>query len=231
VSLALVLVLALAEGARDPDVVAGEAAYREGRWDDASVAFDAAYRRSGNPTFLYTRAQVERKAGRCDVAIGLFEKFLATGPPEAAGKAAQEYLDECRASVAVADPVEPPPPRVEIDPVDSLPPDDPPKRWPKDPLAITLVATGGVAMAAGAGLLAFAFRGMRLANTARNDREYARNVERARSMQISGATLLPLGVALAIGGAVRWEVLAKRERSRRVAVGVSPRGIAIAGRF
>lgn len=230
-SLALALVLALAPEARDPDVVAGEAAYREGRWDDASVAFDAAYRRSGNPTYLYTRAQVERKAGRCDVAIGLFEKFLATKPPEAAGKAAQEYLDECRASLPAPEPDPVPPPRIEIDPADSLPADDPPRRWPKDPLAITLVATGGVAMVTGSVLVAFAFREMRLADTARNDREYVRNVERARSMQIAGATLLPVGVALAIGGAIRWEVLAKRERSRRVALGVSPLGIAIAGRF
>jgi hypothetical protein len=231
VSLALALVLALAPEARDPDVVAGEAAYREGRWDDASVAFDAAYRRSGNPTYLYTRAQVERKAGRCDVAIGLFEKFLSTKPPEAAGKAAQEYLDECRASLPAPEPDPVPPPRVEIDPADSLPADDPPRRWPRDPLAITLVATGGVAMVTGAALVGIAFRDNGRADEAGDDAEYVRRIDRARTLQIAGATVLPIGAALVIGGAVRWAVLAKRDRSPRVAFGVSPRGITIAGRF
>lgn len=225
------LVLALAP-ARDPDVVAGEAAYREGRWDDASVAFDAAYRRSGNPTFLYTRAQVERKAGRCDVAIGLFEKFLATSPPEAAGKAAQEYLDECRASVPKEDPTQPPPPRVEVDPADSVPPDESSARpWHRDPLGASLVATGAAALVAGAALTAVAHRDVDRAADAPDDRDYVDRLDRARTLQIAGATLMPVGAALVIGGAIRWAVLAKRDRTQRVTFGVSPRGFAITGRF
>lgn len=210
--LALALCLALAPD-RDPDVVAGEAAYREGRWDDASVAFDAAWRRSGNPTFLYTRAQVERKAGRCEVAIELYEQFLTTSPPAEAERAAQQYLAECRASVPAPDPIASPP--------DPVPPttDEPPppvakptKKWNRDPLAPVLVATGGAAMIGGAVLLGISSSRFDGARDEPDDAEYADRIAGARRLEIAGAVVLPVGTALLVGGIIRWALLARAER-------------------
>lgn len=210
--LALALCLALAPD-RDPDVVAGEAAYREGRWDDASVAFDAAWRRSGNPTFLYTRAQVERKAGRCEVAIELYEQFLTTSPPAEAERAAQEYLAECRASLPPPDPVATTPPDPVPATIDAPPPPQPrARRWNRDPLAPVLVATGGAAMIGGAALLGVAAARFHGARDEPDDGDYSDRIAGARRLEIAGATVLPIGTALVIGGVIRWALLARAER-------------------
>ena len=68
--------------ARDPQAKAGEAAFAEQRWDEASAAFDAAYRNTGDAAFLYARAQAERRAGRCKLAIVLYEQFVAENPSD-----------------------------------------------------------------------------------------------------------------------------------------------------
>jgi hypothetical protein len=239
IALALALMLAPAlvlapAAARDPDVVAGEAAYREGRWDDASVAFDAAWRRSGDPTFLYTRAQVERRAGRCDKAIELFEQFLGTSPAAEAEAAARRYLEECRASLpppdpVAADPVPAPVPPVGDEPPPPVAPARPTRRWSRDPLAPVLVSIGGAAMVGGAALLGIAATRFSGARDEPDDRRYADRVAGARRLEIAGATILPIGTALVIGGIVRWALLARGARqscrvSRGSASKLLPRG-------
>jgi hypothetical protein len=220
---ALALAWALAPApARDPDVVAGEAAYREERWDDASVAFDAAWRRTGDPIFLYTRAQVERRAGRCEVAIELYEQFLATKPPAEAGAAAQGYLDGCRASqpAPTPDPTEPPASEPTTSTIDTLPPPSATQRpWSRDPTAAVLIAAGGAAMIAGAALIGVAHRDVDHAGEAPDDRSYGDRITRARRFEIAGATVLPIGALLVAGAAIRWALLARRQRAARVQIG------------
>ncbi len=211
--LALVLVLAFAAPAtRDPDVVAGEAAYREGRWDDASVAFDAAWRRTGNPTFLYTRAQVERRAGRCPVAIELYEQFLGTSPGAQAAAAAERNLDACKASLPATEPEPPPDPVPPAETPTDLPPPTTPRSWRSDPVAPVLVALGGAALVTGGALVGVAYRNVDRADDAPDDRGYADRLAGARRLEIAGATLMPIGTALVVGGIIRWALVARAAR-------------------
>lgn len=197
--------------ARDPQAVAGEAAFADERWDDASTAFDAAYRNTGDPAFLYARAQAERRAGRCKLAIVLFEQFVAAGVGPEGSAAAKQYIEECRALL----PAEPPPPVVDpiVDPVPP-PPVPPPRPWHRDPLAATLVGTGGAAAIAGAVLVALAYRGARDADDASDDERFASGYRSASRLELGGAVALSVGAALVVGGVVRWAVLRSRTRDR-----------------
>jgi hypothetical protein len=200
--------------ARDPQAVAGEAAFAEERWDDASVAFDAAYRNTGDPAFLYARAQAERRAGRCKLAIVLYEQFVATGVGPEGSAAAKQYIEECRALL----PADPPP---ATDPVAEPvvgpmppPPVAPPRPWHRDPLAASLVGAGGAAAVAGAVLVALAYRGARRADDASDDERFASGYRSASRLELGGAVALSIGTALVIGGVVRWAVLRSRARER-----------------
>jgi len=216
--------------ARDPQAKAGEAAFAEQRWDEASAAFDAAYRNTGDAAFLYARAQAERRAGRCKLAIVLYEQFVATAPGPEGRSAAEQYIAECRALLP-AEPTEPDP-IAAPEPIDDAPPMTTPaprvRPWQRDPLAATLVALGGGALVAGAVLVPLAYRTARTADDARDDRAYAERFDQARAREIGGAIALSIGVALVIGGVTRWVVQARRaERppplTRRAAIAGSDR--------
>ncbi len=219
---ALVLALALAP-AKNPNVVAGEAAYKDGRWDDASVAFAAAFDDTGEPIYLYTRAQAERRAGRCAVAIELYTQFLATNPPEKSAQVATRYRDECRALL----PPEPAPtPAPAPAPVVDTPSDDPPappsKHWSRDPAGAVLVATGAAGIVTGSVLLGLAYRDVGDASTASDDLGYSDRVERAHRFEIAGGTVLAVGSALLVGGVARWLVVRSRSAgSKRRAPGLA----------
>lgn len=200
--------------ARDPQAVAGEAAFAEARWDDASAAFDAAYRNTGDPAFLYARAQAERRAGRCKLAIVLYEQFVASGVGSEGKAAAEQYIQECRALL----PAEPPPPVVDPDPDAAEPvtppPLPPPRPWHRDPLAGVLVGVGGVALVAGAVLIPLGYRRADDADDAPDDRDYAKDFESASRLELGGALALSVGSALVVGGIVRWAILRRRARTQ-----------------
>ncbi|HET6582616.1 MAG TPA: hypothetical protein VFG69_04200 [Nannocystaceae bacterium] len=211
-ALALALLFA---APRNADVEAGEAAYREGRWDEASAAFAAAYDDTGDPTFLYTRAQAERRAGRCETAVDLYTKFLATSPPEEAARAAGQYRDECRALL----PPEPEPTPAVTSPTvtpDTMPADEPakpatpPRKWSRDPAGGALVGVGAAALVTGAVLVGLAYRDVDRAPGAGDDRRYGDRVDRAHRLEIAGGTVLAVGSALVVGGIVRWLVVRSR---------------------
>lgn len=200
---------------RNANVEAGEAAYREGRWDEASTAFAAAYDDTGDPTFLYTRAQAERRAGRCEVAVDLYTKFLATSPPDAAAQAAMRYRDDCSSQLPPAS--EPTPaPVVDVTPTDEPPADLPPKSvppprpWWRDPAGGVLVGVGAAGVVAGAVLVGLAYRDIDRAPGAGDDRRYVDRVGRAHRFEIAGGTVLAIGSALVVGGIVRWLVVRSR---------------------
>ncbi len=206
----------VAAPARDPQAKAGEAAFAEQRWDEASAAFDAAYRNTGDAAFLYARAQAERRAGRCKLAIVLYEQFVATSPGPEGRSAAEQYIAECRALLPAAppeaEPVAPPEPLADAQPV---PPPTPRVRpWQRDPLAATLVALGGGALVAGAVLVPLAYRTARAADDAGDDRAYGQRFDQARAREIGGAIALSIGAALVVGGVTRWVVQARRGRAR-----------------
>jgi hypothetical protein len=208
------LALALAEP-KNPNVVAGEAAYREGRWDDASVAFAAAYDETGDPIFLYTRAQSERRAGRCKLAIELYTQFLATEPPEKSKQVATRYRDECKALLPAPEPAPAPPPVVE--PASDTPdqPSPPPRPWWRDPAGGVLVGIGGAGVVTGAVLVGLAYGSIDRASSASDDLGYDARVQRAHRFEIAGGTVLAVGSALLVGGVVRWLVVRSRSAGSR----------------
>jgi hypothetical protein len=217
------LVLAIALGpAKNPNVDAGEAAYKDGRWDDASVAFAAAFDDTGEPIYLYTRAQAERRAGRCKLAIDLYTRFLATSPPEKSAQAATRYRDECRALLP-PEPAPAPAPAPVVDTTTDDPPVPPPaKHWARDPAGAMLVATGAAGIVTGSVLLGLAYRDLDDASTAPDDLGYSDRVERAHRFEIAGGTVLAVGSALLIGGVARWLVVRSRNGgSKRRAPGLA----------
>ncbi len=60
----------------------GKAAYRDGRYDDAIIAFKAAFKTEALPKFLYNLGLAYRKKGADQAAIAAFERYLH-GTPEA----------------------------------------------------------------------------------------------------------------------------------------------------
>jgi hypothetical protein len=209
---ALVLALALA-APQNPNVEAGEAAYRDGRWDDASVAFAAAYDDTNDPIFLYTRAQAERRAGRCRVAIELYTQFLATHPPEKSEQAASQYRDECRALVPPEPTTAPAPAARPVDTTDDTieaPVRAPVRPWWRDPTGGALVGVGAAGIVTGAVLVGLAHRDLDRAPTAGDDRSYGDRIDRAHRLEIAGGTVLAVGSALVVGGVVRWLVVRSR---------------------
>jgi hypothetical protein len=206
---ALALALALV-AAKNPNVEAGEAAYKDGRWDDASVAFAAAYDDTNDPIFLYTRAQAERRAGRCKLAIELYTQFLATKPPEKAEQAALRYRDECRALLP-PEPAPAPAPRTTpaADTIDE-PVRSPARPWWRDPAGGVLVGTGAAGIVTGAVLVGLAHRDLDRAPGASDDRSYGDRIDRAHRLEIAGGTVLAVGSALLVGGVVRWLVVRSR---------------------
>jgi len=59
---------------------AGKAAYRKGRFDDALIAFEAAYEADGKPRFLYNIARCHEKRGELAKAVGHYERYLEEAP-------------------------------------------------------------------------------------------------------------------------------------------------------
>lgn len=60
--------------------VAGDAAYKAGRWQDALNEFSAGFALDPRPEFLLNLAQTRRHLGRLDEAIANCESFLAVAP-------------------------------------------------------------------------------------------------------------------------------------------------------
>lgn len=80
---------------RDPAIVAAEL-FADGRYAEAAAAFEAAYRETGDPAFLFGHAQALRFGGNCGGAIELFEAFIETGPPEPDVAEARRVIAACR---------------------------------------------------------------------------------------------------------------------------------------
>lgn len=196
--------------AADPAVRAGEL-FRDGEYAEAAAAFEQAYERTGDPAFLFGRAQALRRAGNCGAAIDVFEQFIATGPPEPDVRAARDVIAACRAILG-EDAVEPiePEPAPEPLPPDAV--DEPPPPARRD-------VTGGVLMGVGAGVLvggvalygaSFARAGAR----AETEQAYEQRRRSVRAMAATGVTLMITGGALLVGGAVRYAIVARRSGGR-----------------
>jgi hypothetical protein len=183
----------------------------------AAEAFTDLYTSDPRAEFLFNAANARRLSGDCWTALALYKRFLDLGPPPDWVELAQHNVQRCQEQIAAgreqAARVGPPPPRVQ--PQDAPPPDPPQppakKEWPRDPAGGALVGVGAVLTAVGIGLVAGGAWKLERAEHALTDTEFGRRHRSGLALQRAGIPVLSVGVALAVAGAIRWGVLARRE--------------------
>jgi tetratricopeptide (TPR) repeat protein len=198
----ITLLVARAAAADPPDLMnvarthyeAGRALYQLGKYDQALVEFNEGYRLAPRPSFLLNLAQCYRQLGRLDEARAHYEKFLAAAPIDDPMRSdVKQILTTLRpAPVAASVPaVIAPAPVVEV------------KRrgWHRDPAGGVLLASGVVAVVAGAVLLGLSSHRLSHANDSYGDFVAAQS---APDQRIGGAAMLSAGVALGVGAAIRY---------------------------
>jgi hypothetical protein len=225
-AIAFVVAVTPALEAAKAEAAAAEAVglHSAGKLDEASEALGRAYAIYPDRDYLYMRGIIEREAGRCDVAVELFEEFLAESPPLVDVQAAEAELDKCRATMpaAKAEPAAPVPAPVvaapEPEPVaatDRRPPThdrEPAQKWWRDPVGDGLFGSGLVLAATGGALLGAAAASARRADRADTAGDYRQGIASARALDAVGFTAIGVGTALVVGGIVRWVVVARRRR-------------------
>ncbi len=203
----------------------GNAAYAKGDFDTAVEEYRKGFAKQDDPAFLYTWAQAERQRGKCAAAVRLYQRYLATDPPEISADYARDGILRCAEQMAGDEPMPPggdeptdtPPVEDPIvdEPEPEPPPPEPKKRakWPRDPLAVTLVAIGSAGVVAGVALVAIAAKEHGELDAAENYGKYDEGLATVRKFSIGGGVALGVGVGLLAGGIARWMILRKRERA------------------
>ena len=196
--------------------------FQQGRYPEAAAAFEREYAANPDPALLFGRAVALQRSGDCFAAIEAFERFIAAGPPEPDVEEGNRQIEQCRriieANAARSEPtkaepaIAPPPPA----------PDDEgePERWHRDRLGATLVGVGAPLVVTGAALYGAAF------GVAGRDQPGQQSDHEARrgattAMAVAGLSVLGVGSAMVIAGAVRWGLVARGGKaggSRRAAL-------------
>lgn len=234
--IALVLALALvAQPAADtwrehPEFLRGARAFDAQRWDEAADAFAAAYAEHPRPELLWAQAQALRFGGRCEAALPLYERFLASDATAEEIADAQTNIAACRERVGEADDAAPievaPPPAPPPQPVvDASPPAPAPvdrdrvarvqRRPGRDPWGHGLLWSGVGVAGIGAGLLAAGHAQRSDAAGASTELEYQQRFAGAPAKGRAGIAVLVTGAALVTAGIVRFAVVGARARGSR----------------
>lgn len=195
-------------------VTRAEAAYKAQEWDAASRAFADVYAIDPKPDYLFARAQAERFAGRCNVAVKLWDSYIAAETSPDAVREAKSLRAYCEPAATGTTPA-----ATATRPDASSPhadggPTTEPKRvpWYRDPAGGVLVATGGVSTVIGASVLGLALSRDRKASSADTEGGYVDEKDSARTPHRAGIVVLSVGGALLIAGVVRWAIIASRSR-------------------
>jgi tetratricopeptide (TPR) repeat protein len=235
----------------DPDAKAhldkGNALFQEGDFEGAAEEYRKGYEIEDDPAFLYTWAQAERRRGRCAAAVKLYQRYIATNPPDVSAEYAREGIVKCADEMAAEEAMPPgderpgtlDDPTGPADAGTAAPVQPPPAktsqrdRWYRDPAAASLVALGVAGVGVGTGLLVAS--ALEKDKNSANYGEFDARQKRVRTFQISGAVVLGVGVGLLAGGIVRWAVLGRREKKKNTNVsamlGRGTAGVVFTGRF
>ena len=129
---------------------AAEAAMKESRFDDAIRDYGVAYDLSKDPALFYKLGRANERAGRCEIALLYYERYLREGKPgEPFATTTRARIAACTASAPV-EPAAPPPAPAPA----AAPPVEPPPTAPVEP------RSGGAAAAPdAAGAVGVAARG------------------------------------------------------------------------
>ncbi len=203
-------------------------------FEAASLEFKAAYAIEPEPFLLYSWGQAERYAGNCDRVIDLFNRYIASGPSEQDAANARERIEECGGTVGTPEAeAEPEAPEKSV-PVEDTPTVAEPDRETdrgdesRTPLVLGVVAlvVGAAAAGGGAGLVLDGRRRREDARTLMSQQQFVDEVDTARSRQTLGWTLVGVGSAVVVTGAVTLGVyFARRSKARRAVAwrpGLSP---------
>jgi len=77
----------------------GEAAYKQGRFGDAAVAFGEAYEQMPFPQFLYNRGASLEKAGETKQAIREYQRYLNEQPDAQDADRVRKHIEHLQAQV------------------------------------------------------------------------------------------------------------------------------------
>lgn len=204
---------------------AGIAAYRASDFETASRELEAAYGLDPDPKTLYAWAQARRQGGHCDLAVPLYEKYIALAPGEANVAAARTGISMCEQ--ATPPPVEnkpaaPPPTPTSPEPAE-------PSRWYEDTLGDTLAVTGVVGIGVGVTFMVLAKSSEDAANAATERDQFVDSLGQATLRWRVGFACAGVGAALVISGIVRYAT--RSTEPAHVAFTLTNRSIGIVGRF
>lgn len=212
IALVLLTMLAPSRAEIREMVTRAEAAYKAKEWDVASRAFADVHAIDPKPDYLFARAQAERFAGRCNVAVKLWDSYIAaeTSPDSVReAKALRAYCEP----VAIGTTAPPTTANASSPNADGGPAPKPNRTpWYRDPAGGVLVATGGVSTVIGASVLGLALSRDRKASSADTEGGYVDEKDSARTPHRAGIVVLSVGGALLIAGVVRWAIIASRSR-------------------
>ena len=111
---------------------AAEAAMREARYEDAIRDYGAAYELAKDPAFLYKLASANERAGKCELAVTYYRRYLRDGKPkEDFAKLTRTRIVACGGDPDA--PAEPDPGAPKPDPGGAAPPPDPADAPAKQP--------------------------------------------------------------------------------------------------
>lgn len=155
-----------------------------------------------------------------------------------------ELEDEAASQTEAETPEQEPPPEPTVvapdepavEPGPSIEDEPPPRSWRRDPAGIALVSTGASLLGAGIGLMVAAEVHDATARDQPSHDEFLQRIDTAATEQLVGIVALGVGGAVAVGGVIRFAVVARRSgSSRRARVtawgGRSGAGVGVVGRF
>lgn len=222
--------------------------YKQEDFDGAASEANQGLAIEDHESLLFILAQAERQRGNCVEAVELFTKFIETTQSDdmrqnaltAKALCAEELAEIARqaelerqqaeqaAAEAAAAAAAPPP----------TPPPQPPKPWYRDPLGGVLVGVGGAGVLAGGAVLISA-----AVLDPEDASDYGTFAERRQlrpKLLLAGGLTAGIGALIGAGGAVRWVLVAKKNKdtaraAARVEVGPwldrRRAGVVLKGRF
>ena len=185
--------------------------YEARRYDEARTAIARAYMIEPWPEYLYARAQIERSDGDCVAAREFYQLYLDADPSPSGAEMARAGIEECPVAV-------PAPTLVAPGKTDGA---AKARAGRVDRLGVALAVTGGAGVLVGVGLYAAMAVNQRAAERADSVGSFGTRLDRARALSVAAAAVVSIGAVLAVAGAVRLAIVARRSR-RTTRVGWAP---------
>lgn len=201
-------------------------------YERAAAELEYAYELNPEPIYLYPWAQAERLRGNCVKAIQLYDRFLATDPPDEEKEIVAHNRELCEPAI-LPPPAPEPPTTVE-------PPADQHRRRPGSSpfrdLSGGIMAGLGVAAAVTGGTLLGTARAKQNRYTDEESHAEADALKRSAEREhTAGAIMVGAGGGLLLGAIIRYSIVAAQHRSSRTAMNTSVTrqgvGLWISGRF